>query len=86
MPYFWKTKLEIIKKLGGKCRQCGETDFRVLDINHIDRIKKNIPPKRSYSWEFRIKDWLNNMDNLELLCANCHRRHTWKQMEYKNYE
>jgi len=71
--------------LGSKCVQCGEDDFRVLDINHKNREEKNIPKKRNYSWEFRVKDWLSNMNNLELLCANCHRKHTWAQMGYGKY-
>jgi 5-methylcytosine-specific restriction endonuclease McrA len=85
MFYFWREKLKVIKKLGGKCKQCGITDYRVLDINHIDRLKKNIPLKRNYSWEFRVKDWQKNIENLELLCSNCHRIHTWEQMDYGKY-
>ena len=82
MKSFWLKKFELIERLGGKCVKCGETDFRVLDINHKDRTKKEIPKKRNYSWSFRLKEWEKNFKNLELLCANCHRRHTWGQMKY----
>lgn len=82
MKSFWTKKFELMKRLGGKCVKCGETDFRVLDINHKDRAKKEIPKKRNYSWSFRLKEWEKNFKNLELLCANCHRRHTWGQMKY----
>ena len=37
---YWEQKINIIKELGGKCRKCGITDIRVLDINHIDRERK----------------------------------------------
>lgn len=84
--YHWDKKIEIVKELGGKCVECGNEDMRVLDINHIDRkLKKIAPkraPKRAYTWSFRLKEWRENMGNLELLCANCHRIHTWKQMNY----
>lgn len=79
---YWEKKIAIIKELGGECRECGESDIQVLDINHIDREQKKRPKSRVYTWTFRLKEWRENMGNLELLCANCHRRHTWKQMAY----
>ena len=78
----WQQKLEIIRLLGGKCTKCDEVDIRVLDINHIDRSKKIRPEKGRYTWSFRLKEWKDNMSNIELLCANCHRKHTWEQMKY----
>ncbi len=84
---YWLRKKEIIEKLGGKCVKCGATDYRILDINHIDRKLKRRPTnkKRTYTWTYRIKEWNRNIKNLELLCANCHRIHTWKQMGYGEY-
>jgi 5-methylcytosine-specific restriction endonuclease McrA len=82
----WVKKEELIKRLGGQCKKCGITDMRVLDINHIDRSKKIRPKKGRYSWGHRFKEWLKNIDNLELLCANCHRIHTWEQMNYGKSE
>ena len=79
---YWSRKLELIKKLGGKCKSCGIDDIRVLDINHIDMEQKKRPPKRAYNWTRRLKEWELNPDNLELLCANCHRKYTWEQMGY----
>ena len=78
----WDRKIDIIKRLGGECVKCGIKDIRVLDINHIDREDKKIPHKREYNWTRRLKEWEQNEKNLELLCANCHRIHTWKQMGY----
>lgn len=75
-------KIEIMKLLGGKCVKCGNTDFRVLDINHKDKNKKKRPPKLHYTMSNRLREWSKNISNLELLCANCHRIHTWKQMRY----
>lgn len=77
---FWKRKEELIKKLGGKCVKCGISDIRVLDINHIDRKKKT--KIKYYSWQKRLLQWEKDINGLELLCANCHRVHTWEQMGY----
>ena len=79
---YWIKKKALIESLGGKCVKCGESDFRVLDINHIDRNKKKKAFKGQYNWGRRFQDWDKNKGNLELLCANCHRKHTWEQMKY----
>ena len=78
----WERKIELINSLGGKCSKCGNDDVRVLDINHIDRSKKRQPKKKQYSWHIRFRDWAENKGNLEILCVNCHRIHTWEQMGY----
>ena len=81
-PGFWKCKMKLIKQLGGKCARCGNPDMRVLDINHLDRTQKVRPSGGQYTYGRRIKDWNANTGNMELLCANCHRIHTWEQMGY----
>lgn len=79
---FWKKKIMLIEELGGKCSQCGIPDIRVLDIHHIDASKKLTPKKRQYNQHNRLKDWSANKGNIIILCANCHRVHTWEQMGY----
>lgn len=81
----WEKKIALIKELGGKCRKCGIGDFQVLEINHIDKDKKERPPKLQYTWQRRLKEWNKNKFNLELLCANCHRKLTWIQMGWGKY-
>ncbi len=76
---YWKRKLAIIESLGGKCVKCGFSDHRAIDINHIDPSTKVRPRGGQYTWSRRFKDWDANAGNLELLCANCHRLHTWEQ-------
>jgi len=73
---------QLIRELGGKCIKCGNKDIRVLDINHKDMAKKKRPKKLHYTMYNRLKEWENNKENLELLCSNCHRIHTWVQMGY----
>ena len=76
---YWKRKMAIINDLGGKCVKCGFDDYRALDIDHIDPSKKVRPKDGQYVWSRRFKDWAANKGNLQLLCANCHRLHTWEQ-------
>ena len=76
---YWERKLDLVKELGGCCVKCKIDDFRVLEIDHIDPSKKIRPKNRQYNWTRRFKDWEANKGNLRLLCANCHRLHTWKQ-------
>jgi len=78
----WERKIGIIRRLGGECVHCGIKDIRVLEINHIDRGKKKRPNKNVYNWTRRLKEWNENIKNLELLCGNCHKIHTWEQMGY----
>ena len=78
----WERKIAIMDSLGGKCTQCGITDYRCLDIHHIDPSLKNRPTDGIYIMSRRLKDWDKNKGNLELLCANCHRIHTWEQRGY----
>ena len=79
---YWERKIGIMRMLGARCSVCGNEDLRVLDIHHIDPTQKVIPADRQYSWTRRLRDWDANLENLELLCANCHRIHTWDQMGY----
>jgi 5-methylcytosine-specific restriction endonuclease McrA len=72
-------KTAVITELGGKCVRCGIDDRRVLEIDHLDPEAKLRPPHRMYSTPIRIKLWRQEMGNLQLLCANCHRIKTWEQ-------
>ena len=81
-----RRKLELVKLLGNKCIKCGIDDIRVLDIDHIDPSLKVRPKNLHYPLNRRLKEWYDNISNLQLLCANCHRIHTWKQRNYYNFE
>ena len=80
--WYWKNKLEVIDKLGGKCVKCNENDFRLLDIDHIQKEKKKLFKNHQYTNSRRMKEWKENMNNLRLLCVKCHRLRTWKQQNY----
>jgi hypothetical protein len=59
-------RLEILRLLGNKCIRCGNTDFRVLQIDHIN---KNGTKERAIRKILReIKE---GSKAYQLLCANC---------------
>ena len=53
------------------CVDCGQSDPRVLDFDHINTKRYNISTllKKEYSWESILEE----AKNCEVRCANCHR-------------
>src|SRR6266436_2968228 len=69
---------EAIVYLGGKCRDCGNFDKRVLEFHHSKERRNNgltVAALFQGSWE-RLRKVL---DVCELLCANCHKIKTLQQ-------
>jgi hypothetical protein len=69
--YHNKNRLKIIKILGGKCKKCGITDWRVLQINHINgggRKELELNMNKFYK-DILLKK--RNIIDLDLRCANC---------------
>lgn len=61
------------------CAHCGNDDPEVLEFDHREQSDKdfNISEMlRSYSWS-RIQ---TEIDKCDILCANCHRKRTIKQL------
>ena len=80
-------KQEIRRKLqqtlGGKCVDCGITDWRLLDFDHIDpKLKRcNISQVLHKPREFLLEE----LKNCELRCPNCHRIKTMTKDEHNSY-
>ena len=72
-----KSKLALLEILGTmQCAKCGYfADWRALEIDHKYGKAHGIDPNRS------TKYYLDNPDiayeELQILCANCHRVKTW---------
>ena len=65
-------KQQAIEYLGGKCLDCGNEDKRVLEFDHAKKRRSNGPTIASLfdgSWQRLQKE----LDNCELVCANCHK-------------
>ena len=67
----WGKKFKAIGLLGGRCIECGNTDFVTLEFHHHASNKEvNVATLRLTSWDLFWKEACK----CELLCCNCHRR------------
>jgi len=66
----WAKKIKAVNLLGGKCQQCGNKNFFVLDFHHEYNINKDICVNniKRLRWSKIEKEVLK----CKLLCANCH--------------
>lgn len=75
-------RTEALNLLGGCCVRCGETDFRVLQINHIQGDGLHHHAARGYNSGTnlvrKIIKGLVDHTTLEILCANCHQIVTYE--------
>lgn len=74
---YWKLRLEVMHKLGGKCEKCGETDIRVLQIAHkgVKSLGNSYKRKDAKNTGIYLYKGIINgevdRDEVELLCSNC---------------
>lgn len=62
-----KLKFELALERGGVCEKCGEKNYSILQIHHIVQRKDG---------------GSDELDNLELLCPNCHYSHHFGYSEW----
>ena len=67
--------IEGIKTRAG-CRDCGNTDHRVLDFDHVGAKSFNIAKGDAVSRATLIEE----IGKCEVRCANCHRVKTWERL------
>ena len=73
-------RLAILQFLGGKCVKCGFSDYRALNIDHINgggTRESRIYKSQAQKYE-RIKA---NPHLFQLLCANCNSIKVWENDE-----
>ena len=70
---------EIKKKAG--CTDCGITDYRVLDFDHLPEYFKNANVS-DLARQGRSKDVIQKeINKCEVVCANCHRIRTYMRRD-----
>ena len=71
---YHKTRKEIIKLLGDKCKRCNFTDFRALQIDHVhgngNKERKETKTTRVY-YPTILKKIKAGSKDYQVLCANC---------------
>lgn len=85
--YIQKTKERQLRNLKflndlrkqSQCIDCGESDYRVLDFDHLPEFKKekNVYDGARHGWS--IEKLQKEIAKCEVRCANCHRIKTWER-------
>lgn len=66
----WKTKIELVDMLGGKCQRCGWKGHpAALQFHHTDPSKKEFSINGN---KLLSKERWDEVKKCELLCACCH--------------
>ena len=82
--YHWQTRKRAILKLGGKCMNCGETNLRVLQLNHING--GGTPErKRRNSYQISMDVLKEKRTDIDVRCANCNIIYEYERGRYKEW-
>jgi hypothetical protein len=80
-----KRRFEIFKDLGTKCIRCGETDWRCLQIDHVNgngaKERHKFPTNSASYYLHILKQLEEGSKEYQILCANCN----WRK-RYENNE
>lgn len=66
---FQRLRAEMVELLGAVCRQCGYSDQRALEIDHVVPVRHRSGGKE---WHREMSNIRANPHQYQLLCANCH--------------
>ena len=64
------------------CSVCDEADIRCLEFDHIDKSTKRDSISRMLSSGLTWNVIRNEIRKCRVLCSNCHRKRTSKQLKY----
>jgi hypothetical protein len=65
-----------------KCKDCPETDAVVLEFDHLRDKEESVSILiRLASWQTVLKE----IEKCDIVCANCHRRRTYKRANSYRY-
>ena len=83
---YYGTRTDILDMLGNNCVRCGETDWRCLQIDHVNgggrkEMKKNNLHYGNFYYSKIYTKVFNGSKDYQILCANCN----WKK-KYENNE
>lgn len=71
---------ELIEYMRDKsCVQCGESDIRVLEFDHIDPALKSFSIARAINDGVLWDTILAEINKCQVLCSNCHKKRTAAQ-------
>lgn len=68
-----RVRMAAIEKLGGRCEACGMDESAVLEFDHRAPVQRRTNGVRSHDSLGLCRDILRGeVDEVQLLCANCH--------------
>lgn len=77
-----------VKKLGSKCKKCGEDRFYLFDFHHRNPEEKE-GDLSDFSKGYDLNKFFEELEKCDLLCANCHREfhylHNFLNISYQDY-
>ena len=80
-----RLRLKAIAALGGYCKACNISDFRVLEFDHIEPVQWRTNGKVKMNGQQNtneinkmVKRGENPTEKFQLLCANCHKIKTYE--------
>ena len=82
--YHWRTRKRAILKLGGKCMNCGETNLRVLQLNHINGGGRS-ERKRRNSYQISMDVLKEKRTDIDVRCANCNIIYEYERGRYTEW-
>lgn len=68
-----KLRYRALDALGGECKNCGFSDYRALEIDHVHNNGKEEREKLSHPQIYRKVIKHVDSGEYQCLCANCHR-------------
>jgi len=83
--YRRKLRQSLIILMGGKCVRCGESDWRCLQIDHVNGDgNKDRNQRNNYTKYFKgiIEEVKTGSKRYQLLCANCNWRKVYENKEW----
>lgn len=70
-------------KADAGCMDCGENDPIVLEFDHRNRSEKEFTIGSMTQSGLGLSKILPEIDKCDVVCANCHKRRTAKQMKWR---
>ena len=77
--YRYRIKHTAFLALGGKCVECGNTDMRVFQINHVNGGGSKEYRSRGVEPVYRDIILKNRRTDVNLMCANCNLIYEYKR-------
>ena len=72
--------------LNNPCSSCGETDPLVLDFDHLDSKSKSFNVSSAGQTRYSLNTLEVEIKKCQVLCSNCHRRKTAKDLNWWSYK